>query len=125
MIISITIPDELFSKYAERDPANPRKEIEKTLSKFVDIPPSDRLLLVPPEVRKELEKLVGGPIEKWEKFLKFFKDTISVRAAEVNVPLTEGQAKRLASQAAFYKRDPKEYVTDQVKRGLFQFLGGA
>ena len=124
MILSITIPDGLYAKYTERNPENPRKEIEKTLEKFQDIPLSDRLLLVPTDVRKELEALTGSPIESWKKFLSFFKDAISIRAAEVNIPLTEGQVKRFAHQAAFFKRDPKEFISDTVKRGLYSFLGG-
>lgn len=124
MIISITLPDALYAKYSTKNPENPRKEIEKTLEKFVDIPLSDRLLLVPKEVRQELEGLIGGPIENWKKFLSFFKDAISVRAGEVNVPLTQGQTQRLAHQAAFFKRDPKDFVEETVKRGLYQFLGG-
>ena len=125
MILNITLPDEIFARYADRNPANPRKEIEKVLERFVSFDPSDRLLIVPKDVRQELEKLIGGPIEKWEKFLSIFKDALSIRAGEVLVPLTEGQVKRLKGQADFYKRDPLEYTTDMVKRGLFAFLGGA
>jgi hypothetical protein len=125
MILNITLPDEIFARYADRNPSNPRKEIEKVLERFVAFDPSDRLLIVPKDVRQELEKLIGGPIEKWEKFLSIFKDALSIRAGEVLVPLTEGQVKRLKGQADFYKRDPLEYTTDMVKRGLFAFLGGA
>lgn len=125
MIISITIPDAIYAKYSERNPENPRKEIEKTLEKFSDVPVSDRLLLVPPDVRRELEKLVGGPIEKWEKFLRIFRDALSIRAGEVNVPLSEGQVKRVSDQVRFYKREPKEYLEELLKRGVNHVLGGA
>lgn len=124
MILSIAISDALYTKFQEKNPENPRKEIEKTLEKFVDLPLDDRLLIVPKEIRKELEALVGGPIESWKKFLSYFKNTIAIRAGEVNVPLTAGQSQRLAHQAAFFKRDPKEFVEDQIKKGLYQFLGG-
>lgn len=125
MILNITLPDELFARYADRDPKNPRKAIERALEKFVDVHPDDRLLLVPKNVRQELEKLIGKPIESWDKFLSFFKDALSIKAGEVSVPLTEGQIKRLKTQADFFKKDPLEFTTDMVKRGLFSFLGGA
>jgi hypothetical protein len=125
MILTIAIPDSIYLKYSEKNPKDPKKDIEKVIEKFADFPLSDRLLLVPKEVRLELEKLTGAPIEKWEKFVSLFRDALSVRAGEVNVPLTEGQVKRLKSQAEFYKREYKEYVEDMVKRGLFSFLGGA
>lgn len=125
MILTLTIPDEIYTKYSEKNPKDPKKDIEKVILKFADFPLDDRLLLVPKPVRLELEKLVGAPIEKWEKFVSLFRDALSIRAGEVNVPLTEGQVKRLKLQADFYKREPLEYTADLVKRGLFSFLGGA
>lgn len=125
MILTIKVDDNVFTKYSERNPSSPQKEIEKVIERFVGFDPSDRLLIVPKEVRQELEKLTGTPIEKWERFLHFFRDALSIRAGEVYVPLTEGQTKRLKSQAEFFKRDPKEFTEDTIKRGLFSFLGGA
>lgn len=125
MLITIKIPDELYVRYSERNPSSPQKEIEKTLERFADIPHSDRLLVVPKEVRQELEKLTGAPIEKWDRFLSFFKDALSVRAGGVNVPLTEGQTKRLKAQAEFFKQDPQSFIETKVKSALFSYLGGA
>ncbi len=125
MILTLSVPDEVYTKYSERNPKDPKKDIEKVIAKFAEIPLDDRLLLVPKETRLELEKLVGAPIEKWEKFVHLFRDALSIRAGEVNIPLTEGQVKRLKLQADFYKREYKEYVGDVIRRGLFSFLGGA
>lgn len=123
MIVTITIPDEVYKAYAEANPGNPRQAIQKQLERFQGVPAMERVILVDKENRQALERLFGVPIETPEKIVEWVKALVGLRVGDEVVPLREGQRKRLSSEAQFYKKDPGVYIRERVSKALDEVLG--
>lgn len=124
MICSITLPDEVFQKYAEASPESPQKGIEKQLIRFVGIPVDERPLVFSSEERKEIEKLFGRPLEAAGDLVKWVKKLQEIEVGGVTVALTEGQVKRLQTNAHFFNQKPETMLVQKVQTALLQALGG-
>lgn len=124
MIVTITIPDDLYQAYAGMNPSNPRQAIQKQLERFKDVPSNERVVLLSGEVRKAIEGLFGHPIEQGEELVKWLQELTALKLGEVEVPLKEGQRKRLTTEAGFYHREPNEYIASRVARAVDNEIGG-
>jgi len=123
MIVTITIPDEVYKAYAAFNPGNPRAAIQKQLERFQGIDSSDRVLILSKEARQALDQLYGVPIESPEDLVKWVKALSGLKVGDEIVALREGQRKRLTSEAQFYKKDPGVYIRERVSRALDETLG--
>jgi hypothetical protein len=74
-------------------------------------------------VRKELEHLVGKPIEDAQEFVKWVKKAVVFKAGEIDIPLTEGQRKRLEGEAKFYGQPLEGYISSRVQAAVRAGLG--
>src|SRR5260221_2995900 len=120
MLVSLKISDEVYEKYAEYDNSNPRLAMEQQLNRFKDISPKDRDLIIPSKARQALEALLGRQIETPEDLVKVVDVMVKIKVGNVEIPLTEGQMKRLLSQAAFWHQPIEKFTTDKVKAGIVQ-----
>lgn len=121
MILQIKISDELYQKYAERKPTNPRAAIEETLEKFQDRDPNEvEEVLKGAALRKlkELGLMSGDDLAKW------VEKQASFSIAGIEVPLSLGQRQRLAQVAAFMNQPLEGYVKQQLGTLLARELGG-
>lgn len=122
-ILSITLPDETFAEYAKHCPDDPRRGIEAQLERFKGLPPGERVLFFDEKSRSELERLFQRPIEDPAKLVEWVKKLQELNVAGIEVPLTEGQAKRLASDAKFFNTTPEKLVKTRVTTALRDAIG--
>lgn len=122
-LITITLSDETFQKYGKLYPGNVAKGLGEQLERFKDYPPQERLLFLKPEHRRELESLNRQPIEGPDELVKLVKFLLGIRVGGVEVPLSVPQMKRAESRARFWKKETRDFLVDQVKKGLVYALG--
>lgn len=123
MVVTITIPDEVYQLYAAFNPANPRQAIQKQLERFKTVSTSERVLIISGEDRKSIEKLHGTPIEDAGTLAEWLGELTALNLGGDVIAIREGQRKRLMSEALFYKRVPAEYIKERFKQALDQVLG--
>lgn len=123
-LVNIVLPDETFAEYAKNSPESPQKGIEAQLERFKGIPPQERALVFTSEERGLLEKLFGRPIEAAGDLVKWIKKLQEIEVGGLSVPLTEGQVKRLQSNATFFGEKPEVMLARKVRTALFDALGG-
>lgn len=123
MLVTIRIADETYEKYGQYDKSNPRSAIEKQVERFKDEAPSDRVVILSPEVRRKLEGFCGTSIEDQGKFLKWFEERLNFKVNEVGITLRDGQLKSLRGIADHYKRPVSEVVKERVQQAIDRELG--
>lgn|SRR5678815_6128959 len=124
MILTLAMPDELYTEYTTHFPTGVNKGMVAQLKRFKDFPPTERALLFKPEERKELEKLFGRPIENGDELVKWIRGLLTLNVGGTEVPLTAVQQKLLGDEARFFKKEPAAYLAEKVKRGMeFAFNG--
>lgn len=123
MIVSLKIKDETYEAYSKFDPSNPRLAMEQQLERFKTSSPKDREIIINAPLRQELEKLLGRQVDTAKALVDLVGLMVNIKVGEVEIPLTEGQMKRIASQAAFWKQDPTKFTKDKVKAGIVTALG--
>lgn len=96
---TIRIPDELLSCYEAMDPHDPLKAIVKQLERFKHISAGDRAVILPNEVRQDLERVYGRPIEDFDRFAAWVRGLATLRVGEADVILSAGQKKAIAHEA--------------------------
>ncbi len=124
MIVQIRLPDELYAKYAERDPKKPQQEIEKALLEAVELIPGEQRLILRGEELRKVKDLLEHPVstvgELLEKLTKLKR--VGVEGAG-EVELTVGQLTRIKEMAPYMSQTPAEYLKDRVKAGLVAVVG--
>ena len=124
MILTIALPDEVYSAYAEREKGGVNSALGKQLERFKDFSPQERVLIMPPAVRRELEGLFQGPIEDPAAFARWVRNLLSMDVGGVEVTLTPAQLKLIADEAKFFKKDPAAYAGERVRKAISDGLGG-
>lgn len=122
-VLSVVLPDEVVATYAKYD-KNPANAVAAQVVKYQYHDPKDRVVVLPTVIRKELEGLMGRPLEDPFKFIEWLRSLISADIGGVSVPLTEGQTKRVQSIAQFWKRPVKDVLDQKAKQALGMVLGG-
>lgn len=121
MIIQIRIPDELYAKYAERNPKKPQEELEKALADGVGLVPGEQRLVFRGEELKELKRLLEHPVSSVGEVLERVKKFKSIALPEgAGVELDEGQLFRLRSQhqASGFAMSFEDFLKRQLSAGL-------
>lgn len=124
MIVTIVLPDEIYSIYAERNPEKPAYAMAEQLKRFKDFSPFERDVVLAPAVRLALEKLYGKAIEDQEKFVKWVEGLLTLKAGGVDVPLSEGQQKLLAQWERYGGRPAATILGEKVKEGILNAFQG-
>ena len=123
-LVSLSIPDELYAVYSAMNPEKPiQQALTKQLERFKEFPAHDRALIFPPEVRKALEGIYGGPVEDFEKFLVWVRSMAALKVDGVELVLSEGQRKRLVSEANFYERSYEMHAKQRLQQALESAIG--
>jgi hypothetical protein len=115
MVVTLSMPDELYQTYVKMNPANPAKGIVKQLERFQDIQQDRRVVFIYGPDLVEMQRLAGRTVESPEQVVALVKDALSINVGDFKVALTEGQRKRLKQNAHFFGRTPEEYGSEQVK----------
>ena len=123
-ILTLKIDDEVLEKYKARaGDLTPQTALEATLVRFQEVDPKRRFLLFSDEEREKIEGLFGHPIETAGQFVAWVKDLLSVNVLGVDIPMRDGQRKRLAAEAKFWKTPFEDYVESKITRIVDQALG--
>lgn len=123
MICSIALKDETYETYAKYSPESPQKGIEAQLERFKGIPPGERALIFTSEERGVLEKLFMRPIEAAGDLVKWVQKLQEIEVGGVTVALTEGQVKRLATNAKFFGEKAASLLERKVRTALADSIG--
>lgn len=122
-IKTIRIPDETLQKYQDMHPQNPSLAIESQLERFKDFGYKERVLLFPSKVRQELERIVGRTIEDAEEFLGWVKKLSGFKVEGFEFTLSDGQRKRLESEAKFAGQPVEKYVEVRLRNAIRDGIG--
>ncbi|MGH7274446.1 MAG: hypothetical protein ACREIQ_08330 [Nitrospiria bacterium] len=126
-LITISISDELAQKYAEMDPKKPTQmAITKQLDRFKDIDIQDRALIFTKEARKRVEAIYGKPLENVEEFATWLARLAAMKLDDYPLTLSDGQRKRLATEAQFWGQQDAPagaYIAKRVKTIINNNIG--
>lgn len=123
MILQLRLPDEVWEAYLEHSKTNPQRAMEEQLKRFKDVKPEDRTLLLTRAQRTRLEAAWGRPVEDLDKMVSDVEALISIEADKVKIPLTEGQRKRLSTEAKFYKKEFPVYAKTRISDAIRGAIG--
>lgn len=123
MIVTLSIPDDVYKQYVEQSKTNPQRVMEGLLKQFAAVAPSDRTLLLTKAQQKRLEALFQLPIEDFDKAIDRIEHLHQIKAGDALITLTPYQQKRLEGEAVFYKKPYPEYVGERIGTILKQELG--
>jgi hypothetical protein len=123
MIVTLSMPDELYNVYVKHNPQNPHKGIVKQLERFKDVPLPSATLIFSPEDMARMAELTKTCTESPSQLLDLLERALSIKVGDVNVPLTESQCGRLEQYAFFYGKTVPEYLTMRLNESLLTQLG--
>lgn len=126
MNVTLSLPDALYETYKEHFPQNPHAALINQLKRFAPYSPHERVLLFTKEDRLKLERLYGDTVEPEtvDKFVAWIAHLKSVAIGDIQVPISDGQLKRVEGEAKFFESDPKTLLEVKVKAGVANALGG-
>lgn len=123
-ILSIKILDSVYERYAEHNPGSPVTAMVQQLTRFAEVSPTQRVLIIPPAQRIRLEALMEGSLETADQLVNFVEQLSKVSVGNIHVVLTKPQLARLDDQARFHGKSSGEYLVEQAKWSIEQLIGG-
>lgn len=123
-VVTLTIPDDVYQAYCT-DANNPNRELVKQLTRFKDVRPNQRAVVLSEEDRKTLETLYGKPIDATEMryFIEWVKQRATVKVGACEITLNAAQLKRARANAQFWNRDESDWIKQKALEGLEAVLG--
>jgi len=118
MVVTLSVPDSIFQAYAAMGDKPAQTIMVKQLEKFQKFNPLDRVLIFPTEERQAMERLYGQPIEDFKDFIRWLTERAGVKVDEAQLDLSEGQRRRLVSEAKFYEETYENYLKKRAQRAL-------
>lgn len=125
MIVQIKIPDSVYEKYSQHRPSDPELAISQQLTRFAEVNPTDRVLLVPNKERQELEALMDTTFTSAKELVSRTKQLAELKVEGMAVPLSPDVLQRLAEQAEFEGMTQREFLELKVAEGVsYVTMGG-
>lgn len=115
MKITLTIPDELYDTYDKRGGA---AEMVKTLTRFAEVPSTERALLVWGKDRLALEAIMQTTVETPKRLLDFLRNCGSIKVGPVERIFSPSEIARLGDQAKFHGRTEAEWLRFTAEQAL-------
>ncbi len=123
MVVTLSIPDDLYQDYVKMNPQNPHKNMVKQLERFKKIPLASATLVFSPDDMKRLTKTVQLSVESPSQLLDILEKALSLEIDSVKITLSEGQRKRLESNANFFGKTVPEFLSAQAKEAVLNAFG--
>lgn len=124
MFVNVQISDELYTKYAEKAPDRPQRALAETLKAFVELDPSEKLVILRGAELREISRILGHPISEPKELLEHLERSQRVSLGEgVEVELNPGQRARLKAQAEFFQQPLAEFAKKQISAGVVAIVG--
>lgn len=124
MVVTLALPDELYAKYAGYG-SDPRKAMVAQLTRFQDVSPTDRVILLHGDDRRALEAVLQRKLESVDELIKLVTRMASVSVGDVTLTLSPTQLKRLEGEAKFFKQELPGYVSKRLGEAVRSITGGA
>lgn len=123
MIITLSIPDTVYQQFLEHSRTNPSKAMENSLKRFAEFKPEDRVMVFSKAQQARFDAIFQKPTEDIDKLIDKVEELVEIQADKVKIPLSQGQQKRLSTEAAFYKKEYPVWAKTRLKQILDQELG--
>lgn len=124
MVLTLSIPDELYQAYVKFNPSNPHKAIVKQLERFKDAKQSDRGILVTGKELEEIQRAAGRQVETPQEIQALITEALKLKFDGFSVSLSAGQRARLKQDAGFWGKSPEVYASE-IARETFSNRFGA
>ncbi len=115
MVLTLSIPDELYQDYVKINPQNPHKAIVRQLERFKTALPSDRGIWVTGKELSEIQRAAGRQVETPEDIERLVTEALKLNFDGIDLKLTAGQRARLTQDATFWGRNPNDYASEIAK----------
>ena len=122
MLISLSIPDEIYSRYMKHNPQNPTKALIEQLKRFSEISPSERIVILGKGDLAEIQRLAEASIEDAPGVVKFVQKTSQMSVGEVAVELTPTQRELADSRAKFMGMSLSEWLRPVLQTAIASHL---
>lgn len=119
MKVTLTIPDELFETYEKRGGT---KEMLATLTRFADVPSTERALVVWGKDRLQLEAIMQTTMESPKRLLDALRNCGSIKIGPVERIFSPSEIARLGDQAKFHGRTEAEWLSYTAEQALDYIL---
>lgn len=135
MKTTIQLPDDLYDAYTSAAEGmaglgkvvTPEEIMVDRLTRFKDVAPSDRVVVVDPKVRNRLEMILsGGSLKDAEDLLKKVEDLADLKIGEIRIDFTPGEWKRMKNWANRQGKTVEFIMKDIVARirlTIFDYVG--
>lgn len=125
MKVQLSLPDDLYEKYAER--AGGQVTVEELLLaqlvRFQEVSPMDRVLVVLPRERAALEaKFSSGSLRDGADLLAKVEALAAIEIGGVKVDFTPGELRNIKTFAT-KNRMPAQQAVEQVVHGMKEQFG--
>lgn len=115
MKVTMSIPDETYEAFQKqvkgKGEAAVRDEILARIERFKDVPPSDRVLVLKADERRQLERLFQTSVTSAADLISKVRKLCSVTFGSLEIPFTYDEMVRLRTQASFHGWEPEAFVT--------------
>jgi hypothetical protein len=125
MIFNFRLSDELYAKYAERNPKSPQSSMERTLKRFAEVDPEEQFVVLQGDQLKQVKALLGHPVSTPEEVVHHLARYARVSFPEegVEILLTAPQREKLKQQAAFWDQPFKKFLETQFTSAIARVIG--
>ena len=123
MILAVRVPDEVYARYALRNPKNPGAELEKALVKFQELLPEEERLVFQGPALRDLREVMEWPVTSPQEVVERVRKLRRVEFEGVSVDLSDAQRQRLGELAKFYAQPLEAYAQGTFKKAVSDVLG--
>lgn len=131
MKFTIQTTDDVYDAYsaqaddmgAHGQTVTPEELMADRLTRFAAVAPGDRIIVIDPKSRQELETVLsGGSLLSAEDLINKVKMVISISIGDIRLDFTPGQMRELQNIARRNGRTVETVVKDTVTRMSAQFF---
>lgn len=129
MILTISLPDEVYLKYEARCPESPATAITSQLEYFQNVGGAERGLLLSGEERRSVEKILGRKLDSGGDLVAGLSQKAAIKIGDFSYHLTPAEQKRLdasALKAVGYNSTEEQrqrWMQGQVQGAIKQAFG--
>ncbi len=123
MVVTLSLPDELYQEYVKFNPANPHKAIVKQLERFKDAKQSDRGIWVTGKELEEIQRSAGRSVETPKDIQSLITEALQLKFEGFSVSLSAGQRARLRQDAGFWGKTPEAYASEIARETFSNRFG--
>ena len=127
MKVTVDLTEAVWVKLMDRAATKDSKGVAvvaaQTISRFADIPQSDRVLIVKAPERRRLEEIIQTTVGSSEELIDLVRRMSQVKIGVVEYPLTSAQTIALTEQARFHGWDVAGYIKMTTDECMGRMLG--